>query len=124
MTYYPALGDLIRKEMHAKKLTARFLGTRLYEHLQFNNPDTAENYINWVRKGSIYGNTSTRAKEKILNVERLAIFLYAVGFEENHLIIHAIQREDARFIYPPLLGVPYEGLKRNEDARQSLEDQL
>ena len=122
MTYYPALGELIRTEMREKGLTARFLGHRLYEHLSFNSPDAAENYINWVRKGSIYGNTSVRAREKVLNVERLSIFLYAVGFAPEHRVIETIVREDPRFVYPPLLGVPYEALK--ESAPQILEDRV
>ena len=120
MTYYPALGELIRTEMREKGLSARFLSHKLYEHLNFNSPDAAENYIHWVRKGSIYGNTSTRAKEKILNVERLAIFLYAVGFAEDHMIVHAVRSEDARFVYPPERGVAYEVLRTDKDLESRI----
>ena len=120
MAYYPSLGELIRKEMREKKLSACFLANRLYEHLNFNSPDAAKNYISWVRKESIYGNTSVRAREKVINVERLAIFLYGIGFTEDYLIIHAIRRDDARFVYPPVVGVSYDRLGIGEGVESRI----
>lgn len=121
MTYYPTLGQQIEAEMRAKELTTRFLGRRLYEHLGFRSPEAAEYYISWVRKGSIYGATSARAARKQQNVDRLAIFLYALGFAEDHQVIRAIRQADARFAYPPAQGVPYEALVRDKSSPKGLE---
>ena len=123
MTYYPALGRQIEAEMKAKELTARFLGRKLYEHLSFPSPEAAEYYISWVRKGSIYGATSTKAARKQQNVDRLAIFLYAVGFAEDHEVIQAIRQADARFVYPPVVRVSYEVL-RDENTSPGLESRV
>ncbi len=124
MTYYPALGTMIRTEMDRKDLSASFLGRRLYEHLNFNSPEAARLYICWVRKGSIYGSSSAKARQNHRNVERLAILLYAVGFAEDHRLIQALRQENARFVYPPLLGVSYEIVQGERDTSLRLEDRV
>ncbi len=124
MTYYPILGTMIRTEMDRKDLSARFLGRRLYEHLNFNNPDTARTYICWVQRGSIYGSSSRKAKDKPLNTERLAILLQAIGFTEDHTLIQLLRQENSQFVYPPSVGVPYEILQGERDAPPRLENRV
>ncbi len=124
MVYYPALGQYIDAEMKAKELSARFLGRRLYEHLDFSRPEAAEHYISWVRKGSIYGAASTKAARKQQNVDRLAIFLYALGFAEDHVLVKAIRQVDSRFVYPPVVGVPYEVLRVERTSPERLESRV
>ena len=120
MTYYRAIGDQIRTEMERKELSARFLGSRLYEHLHFRTPEAAKQYITWVRKGSIYGGTSSKTSQKQQNVDRLAILLYAVGLPEDHLVVRTIHSVDARFVYPPVVGVPYEILRTGQDLESRI----
>lgn len=127
MTYYPALGVMIREEMDRKDLSASFLGRRLYEHLNFPGPQAAYLYVSTVRKGSIYGSTSRKSREKPINTERLSILLFAIGFAENNQLIQVLRQENKNFIYPPSMGVPYEALKKEggESIQSSgLEDLL
>lgn len=62
---------------------------------------TAQSWLSTVEEGRLYGVCGNRMSHHKLFLDRLSIFLYCMGIEEEHDLINGIKEINSLFHYPP-----------------------
>lgn len=109
---YDRVGKAINSRMSSEGISLTFLAREIHPRLKLEEA-SAYNYLRDVSNGVMYGSHSDLAQKKLYGIKRLAMIMYAVGFDSNDQIIDDLRNYDARFEYPPANGIPLYGIKRN-----------
>jgi len=88
---------IVEAVMYQDGLTYRFMAGRL----GVKGISTLATKLGDTGRGGVYGTTSSSPHDIPRCLERTAVFLYALGVEENHQLIGQLRREDIGFLYPP-----------------------
>lgn len=109
---YPDLGKIVTQEwdkLSKSGIPIQFFMEQLAAPLDLNGANSIFGYVHHLRRGNYYGTDSNRPRNAKKGLERLAIFLYAIGFSEEDEryggVIEGL-RERAKkrgdiFAYPP-----------------------
>lgn len=105
-------------------LPATFLANRLYELMGYDTPTIAATFINAIKKtgkpprsiDSIIcpGDPLRSRKTTQENLQNIALVLYAMGIPEDSNVVGALKEDGVT--YPPENGIPYEEIKRIQNA--------
>ena len=98
--------NAIDYKMTHEDVPASFFAREIHYKLKLSEP-AAISYISYVRRGAMYGDHSDLRRKRPDGIKRLAILLYAIGFDVNNPIVTDLRRYDTRFEYPPRNAIPY-----------------
>ena len=106
---YSDLGAVITSEWEKLDMATSQFMEDLAEPMGLKNRGSVMEYVHYFKQGDYYGTSSNNPKNRKGRLERLAIFLYALGFsndDERHAKVIAGVRERAenmgeRFEFPP-----------------------
>ncbi len=111
MATYPEIGNAIREHVDIHDLKYSHIAERTYKRMGYGSPGTAIGFIQNVKRGAIYGTHSAWGWKNPKGLQRLSIFLEALGLEKDHPIIsmvRAVTEDEGMkscgakdFVFPP-----------------------
>ena len=116
--YFPDIGARVVQEMKNKGLEGKYLASFLKDKYG-RTQDSTEAYITLIRGGYVLG-TKKGVYATPKNLEKLSIFLYALGIDKEDSLVHDLMSIYQDFLYPPTGGIHFDKIKpKTHDAWQS-----